>query len=92
MKFIVGETYIVKEKKTKEIMNLRLVAQDSDYFLFNFIKREIPYKSADIIIAKENKKNFTFKKMGDEDDLADKLKKLKVKPSLAHDFQKMKLT
>ena len=74
MKFVLREKYIVKDKKTKEVMKLKLVSQDDDYLFFNYIRRQGEYKSADIIIAKELRKNFTFKKLNDLSDQFDNLK------------------
>jgi hypothetical protein len=74
MKFVLREKYVVKDKKTKEVMKLKLVSQDDDYLFFNYLRRKTEYKSADIIIAKELRKNFTFKKLNDLSDQFDNLK------------------
>ena len=79
MKFVPGTKYVVKDKKTKEVMNLTFVSEDEDYLFFNFVRRDVPYKSADIIIAKELRKNFTIKKMIRTSSLADQFDKLNLK-------------
>jgi hypothetical protein len=82
MKFILREKYIIRDKKTKEVMKVKFVSEDEDYLFFNYIRRPFPYKSADIIIAKELRKNFTIKKITakdtDDSDLVDRFDNLKI--------------
>lgn len=94
MKFVNGNKYSVTDKKTKEVLKLAFVSEDEDYLFFNFISRPIPYKSADIIIAKEMRKNFTIKRMikdseknstrDDQSDLVDHLSNLNLNAKKLH--------
>jgi hypothetical protein len=83
MKFVLREKYIIRDKKTKEVMKVKFVSEDEDYLFFNLTPRPFPYKSADIIIAKELRKNFTIKKFSDKDadesDLVNRFDNLKIK-------------
>jgi hypothetical protein len=78
MKFVLREKYIIKDKKTKEVMKTKLVSEDEDYLMFNLIPRPFPYKSADVIIAKELRKNFTIKKLKGDEDITDNFNKLNL--------------
>ena len=61
MKLTIGECYVVTNKITKQSYTLKLIDEDDDVLIFDFLTKTQDAISSDIVIEVEDKDSYTFK-------------------------------